>query len=76
MSQNPKLTRIHLKSLMLNLEKFKQSVQDTVFTDEDNRENALDEVESMLISLDDLEDILDRDAELAIIRQSLNESTT
>lgn len=76
MSQNPKLTRIHLKSLMLNLEKFKQSVQNTAFTDEDNRENALDEVEGMLIALDDLEDILDGDAELAIIRQSLNESTT
>jgi hypothetical protein len=38
-----------------------------------NKEDALSEVEALYVTVDDLEDILDRDEELAKIKQALNE---
>ena len=38
-----------------------------------NKEDALSEVETLYVTVDDLEDILDRDEELAKIEQAVNE---
>ena len=52
------------------LEKLESLIEAYAFNDEDeNKEEALDEVNGAIICLDGLEDVFDRDAELEIMRE-------
>lgn len=68
-----KLVRIHIESLRDKGETLEAAVKAIKFNDgKENKGEALDEVEALMIALDDLEDILNRDEELGILREELS----
>jgi hypothetical protein len=62
---------VNIKLVRAKLDLLEKSVMEKEFNSEENKEDALDEIESAVIALDDLEDILDRDNELANMRKAI-----
>lgn len=63
--------KTNLAFLLSQMSQFEEKIKKFNFNDPENREEALDEINSAIISLDEIEDILDRDAELAEINKVL-----
>jgi len=53
------------------LSMLEKAIKERKFNSEDNREEALDELEGAFVALDEIQDILDRDDELANMRQAV-----
>jgi AMMECR1 domain-containing protein len=54
------------------LQDLESLIQERKFIDDKtNKEEALDEMESAFITLDDLSDIIERDEELALMKESI-----
>ena len=66
---NPKHQIELVRAALQDLENL---VQEHKFDDDGtNKEEALDEIESAFITLDDLSDIIERDEELALMKESI-----
>jgi hypothetical protein len=54
------------------LQALERTIELHSFNDEQNLEEALDEINSAMICIDELEDILERDAELKLMKEEMN----
>ena len=61
-----------IQSTIYKMQSLERTIELHSFNDEQNREEALDEVNSAMICIDELEDILERDAELKLMKEQMN----
>ena len=62
----------NIQSTIYKMQSLEKTIELHSFNDEQNREEALDEVNSAMICIDELEDILERDAELKLMKEQMN----
>lgn len=67
----PESLRSQILSLIEQVEALEANIKKSNFIQEDNQEDALDEIESIVLSLDGLEEILDGEKELGILKNEL-----
>lgn len=65
-----KQLEIKLEAIVKSIDDLKNAIE---FEDEDNREDYLDSIESAVISLQELEEIVDRDMEYAYYKSQLTD---
>lgn len=68
---NPEQLRAQILSLIEQIEALEENLNKANFISRDNKEDCLDEVNSMIIALDSIEDSLDNEQEIDILSKEL-----
>jgi len=68
---NPEQLRAQILSLIEQIQALEENLNKANFISRDNKEDCLDEVNSMIIALDSIEDSLDNEQEIDILNKEL-----